>query len=106
MADKRQNRVARIIKLKEGEEFTGKFLGITIKDFVDTKYSTGEIRPLTSYIFAAKDGNRFMYRGDSGFKAAFDSALVQAGETITVKKMSKLELDDERSVNQYEIYEA
>lgn len=108
MAEKKtaQNRVATILKLKTGEEFTGKYLGNTTRDYIDRTFNHGEVVDLTSYVFAAKDGKRFMYRGDAGFKTAFESSLVQIGETIRVVKGEKEMIDEERSVNQYEIFEA
>lgn len=101
-----QNRVAKILRLENGEEFTGKYLGITTRDYMDRKFNEGEIIALTSYIFSNKDGSRFMYRGDSGFKTAFESSLVQIGETIRVVKGDKEDIGDGKSVNTYEIFEA
>lgn len=101
-----QNRVATIVKLAEGESFTGKYLGNTTRDYTDKTFNHGEIIELKSYVFQLKDGKRIMYRADAGFKTAFESALVQVGENVTIKKISKLDIDEERSVNQYEIFEA
>lgn len=103
---KSQNRVAKIIRLAMGEEFTGKYLGVTTRDYTDKTFNHGEIIALTSYVFSAKDGSRFMYRGDAGFKTAFESSLVQIGETIRVVKGEKENIDSERMVNTYEIFEA
>ena len=103
---KKQNRVAKLIKLDNGGQITGTYLGITVRDWVDTQFSDGEIKAMSTYIFKDKEGKRFMMRGDSGFKAAFDSALVKEGETIRIVKGDKVDIGNDRYMNTYEIFEA
>lgn len=103
---KKQNRVATLIKLEPGEHFTGKYIGLTKRDWADNVYSVGDIKELITYVFSGGDGKRFMYRGDAGFNTAFESALVQMGEVITVVKGEKKDIGDDRYMNTYEIFEA
>lgn len=97
----RTKRNTELLKLQEGDEFSGKFIGSFEREFA-SKFD-GEYRKTDVFVFEI-GGVRKAVVADGGLKWAIDSAMVQPNEKVTVKKLHKTDISDGRTVNQYEIY--
>lgn len=109
MALQRKKLTVELVKLKEKETITGRYVGQVTRPWTD---DAGEEKELVTLIFEHVDENgmplasgaRFGLHQDSGLRLALEQAFVAPGDLVEIQKLEKKQLQGGRSVNQYDIY--
>ena len=83
------------------ESFQGKFLEIQEKEVLDKE--TGELKKIESIILEDEAGEAFGIWLDAGLKLAIK--YCSYGETYKIKHCGKKQLDNNKQVNTYKVWE-
>jgi len=92
----------KVIKLSEGDSVEGTLIAKTKSPWVNTE--TGQTQDLTRLHFKDSRGTRFIIFEDGGLRNALANANIEVGALLKITKLPKIELNDGREVNSYEIY--
>lgn len=94
--------IVRLSSLKPQESVKGTFLKETERKIMDRE--TGEEKMVTQYLFEGEKKDRFFVLADAGLKNAILASGVSVGDKIEIVKKESVDLGNDRSVNQYDIY--